>query len=896
MGREMLLEHLYPRMQAQSHFHHLWESLAEGRRRLVTFLVIHGGDLGLRELARRGFGGDTTEARRALAPLIECGLVFRDSETSALVGDDIYGLPDLLLRHIELYAHYRGYLGQFLHGLSHEEIERVAREGLRLDLKSTKRDYLRHMVRNALLRPSHLRAHLEELPPEERELFHAALRRGGVCIAGDLIDLGLHRQCDHSKVDLLNHLLRLSGLVFVAAKGANKYADLLMVPKDIVHIVRTGWQEDRRSLSQLDTATAGGRLAPAVILENGAQILRDLVFLTAEVERHGVRRLANGGIGKNDLKRIVPLLSPGKSLKYARFLGLAATELGLLVAVGERWQVSERLCGWIADPPRAYADLVKLWSRTSAWNEEYAEGDVAHADLPITNLIDIAEFRRLVVASLQQLPHGEWVEFRAFADVLLPQVALGVPRRSQRAQGKFNRPPFYIAESIVADSLQWLGVVAIGSDHRSHLESVQSRGNLPVGGPRRRLRQRLATAEDTHLLFRVTDLGIAALRLLTRESGIGNRESNHESRITSDELAFAASQFTVQPNHEILAPPDLALTTLRRLLSFCEVRAVDVMATLALTQSSLRQGIERGESLEAIAELLRSGSNVPLPQTVEHLFAESSRHQSVLFLAAGGGFLLVEDPMIAAEIRAHRRLRPMIRLWAETSGGELRDGAGQHLLVFHPHADLERAAQEIERLGYTVRAESEAAVPTESGKISVVLSERDLFLALAALKFTVGVEEELGIDLSEGRLRTLVKKLRPEGPRFDSLHEYADSLGRRFVRRHGLAVKRRVEQATERHRTQLKKLLGTAPPRGGNRFAFTGPNPATESADVRELIEFAIEHELPVEVKRRRTDGEVVGEELRPELVEGDRLYAYSGAEKAHRYFHLDRILEAHLL
>ena len=41
-----------------------------------------------------------------------------------------------------------------------------------------------------------------------------------------------------------------------------------------------------------------------------------------------------------------------------------------------------------------------------------------------TNLLDISEFRRLVIESLMNLPHGQWVEFRAFADVLLPKVAL----------------------------------------------------------------------------------------------------------------------------------------------------------------------------------------------------------------------------------------------------------------------------------------------------------------------------------------------------------------------------------------------------------------------------------------------------------------------------------------
>lgn len=870
------IAHLYPRLQARSHFQHVWARLPEGRRRLVTFLAVHGGDLPLGELARRCFGGDVTAARRALAPLVECGLVHLDAETSEEIGDDLYGLPDLLLRHVELYAHYRGYLGQFLRALAPGDLERIAREGLGVTPPSSRHDTLRHLVRSTLLTPPRLRAHVQGLPAEERELFHGVLRRGGVCIFGDLIDLGFHRQCDHSKVDLLNHLLRATGLVFIAAKGQNKYADLLMVPKDIAHIIRSGWQEDLRSLSQLDTATGGGRLAPSAVAESGAQILRDLVIFTAEVERRGMRRLASGGLGKNDLKRLLPLLSPGKTVKYARFLGLLAIELGLIVAAGDRWQVSERLDAWLEHPARAYADLVRLWARTPGWNEEYAEGDVAHADAPIPHLVDIAEFRRLVVASLLELPLGEWVEFRAFADVLLPRVALDVPRHSGDWQGKFNRPPFYIAESIVADSLWWLGIVSLGAENPAQLEAVQRRGHLPVGGPRRRLRQRLQSAEANHLLFRVTDLGIAALRLLAN----GAKDLPAEGP-----LAFATAQFTVQPNHEILAPPDLHPRTLRRLLTLCEVRSVDVVATLALTRESLRSALERGASAEAVLAFLRAGSSVPLPQTIEHLLAESSRRQSPLVLATAGGFLRVEDPVIFAELTADRRLRPLIR-----------ETVGEGLILFHPHADLSRVAHEIERLGYPVHVESHASVPTETGKISLALTERDLFLTLAALRFALGLEEETGLDLSAGRLRPLLQKLRPEGPRFEALSEYAESIARRLLRRHSQALRRRIEQATERHRLQLAKLLGTAPARHARRFAHTGPNPATRPADVRALLEFAIDQELATIVRRERSDKRIVEEGLRPEMIEGDRLYAFSEAEQTHRYFPLDRILEAKLV
>jgi hypothetical protein len=876
-GREALIEHLYPRMQARSHFDHLWDSLPEASHRLVTFLAIHGGDLGLRELARRSFGGDARAARRALVPLVECGLVFRDSETSAKVTDDVYGLPDLLLRHIELYAHYQGYLGQFLNGRSTEELEEIATRGLRLTLKSNRRDHMRHVLRRTLLRPSSLRAHVKALSPGERELIHTVLRRGGVCIYGDLIDLGYQRHADHTKVEMLNHLLRTSGLLFVAAKGENKYANLLQIPKDVAHVIRTGYIEDRRGLAQLDTATAGGRRQPSVAHDNGAQILRDLVIFTNHVQRQGVKRLASGGIGKNDLKRIQPMLSPGKSLKYARFLGLAAIEQRLIEAVGDRWQVAERCGTWFESPVRAFSDLVRVWANSPSWNEEYAEGDVLHTDAPIRNLINITEVRRLVVESLAQLPHGEWVEFRAFANVLLPKVALAVPRRPQAMSGKFNRPPFYIAESIIADSLHWLGVVAIGSDNRDHLEAVQGRGNLPLGGPRRRLRKRLTSVEDTHLLFRVTELGGAALEFL---SG-GSRGEMAQA----EPLAFDGDTFTVQPNHEILSPPNLRLPTLRKLLAFCEVRSVDVMTGLAVTSDSVRQGLDQGLTGDEILAVLREGWAAPLPQTINHLVEEGARRSSDLQIGLGGGFLLVEDPVAMAEICANRRLKSMIR--------EVVD---DRVIIFHPHAPIKRVAQEIEKLGYAASVDGQAAVPNEAGRVSVALSERDLLLVIASLRFTADLERELGIDLSEGRLRSVAGKLEPGGPRFEALLRYAETLSRRFGRRHAQALRRRVEQATQHHRRQVAKLVDSAVARSRGRFHFRGANPATLHEDVRALLRHAIEHEMPVEVRHRTVDKKEVTEQLRPESVEGDHLYAFSGAREAYLLFRFDRILEAKLL
>jgi hypothetical protein len=274
-----------------------------------------------------------------------------------------------------------------------------------------------------------------------------------------------------------------------------------------------------------------------------------------------------------------------------------------------------------------------------------------------------------------------------------------------------------------------------------------------------------------------------------------------------------------------------------------------------------------------------------LPQTVEHLVDECARKSVGLLITASGGALAVDDPVIMAEIRASKRLQSLIREIIE-----------DRVVLFHPHAPLERVAREIEKLGHTVSVDGEAAVPNSAGRVSISLSERDLMAVIAALSFTADLERDLGIDLSEGRMRTVAHRLEPGGPRQETLLKYAETLASKFRRRHDLAVRRRIEQATERHRAQVAKLMDTAVRRPRGRHQFEGANPATENEDVRSLMDFAIENELPVQIRHRSSSNKLILEKLKPESLEGERVYAFSGSRETHSLLRLDRIVEARLL
>ena len=67
-----------------------------------------------------------------------------------------------------------------------------------------------------------------------------------------------------------------SGIVFTAVAGENKQNDLLMVPRDLVYIIRSGYRADKRTLQELDTVSMTQSESSRLVLDNSGTLLRDL--------------------------------------------------------------------------------------------------------------------------------------------------------------------------------------------------------------------------------------------------------------------------------------------------------------------------------------------------------------------------------------------------------------------------------------------------------------------------------------------------------------------------------------------------------------------------------------------------------------------------------------------
>ena len=99
-------------------------------------------------------------------------------------------------------------------------------------------------------------------------------------------------------------------------------------------------------------------------------------------------------------------------------------------------------------------------------------------------------------------------------------------------------------------------------------------------------------------IFRVTALGQKVLA----------EDWNGVANALGATLSNSSARMTVQPNLEVLAPPDLDPTTYLNLARLGELRSVDIYTTFAITWDSLMNALDRGSSAKQVLAFLESTS------------------------------------------------------------------------------------------------------------------------------------------------------------------------------------------------------------------------------------------------------------------------------------------------
>jgi hypothetical protein len=885
--RTLLVANLYQRLQVRP----LWEraitSLTDEERGLVNFLAIHGGDLDAEEVTTRFFEGDVRQMAAVVKSLARRGIVFFDDVPDLGKPLLLVGIPEPFLRFIELPSYWEGYLGNFLKEFSTNELKHIATQGLRLEVDCNCKNYLIWLIRRSLLDPKFLRRYIERVPDGPREIFTLLEQRKGVSVYRDLLELNIQRQYDHQRVDSLHWLLNTSGLVFTAVQGGNKYSNLLMIPRDLFYMISNHYSPDGRTFRELDSVSVVTKeKAPAVLLDNSNTLLRDLVALCDYVDRHPVKVLATGGIGKNDLRKVMPLLSRFKSLKYVEFLSLFAIQKKFLVSTGKTFRVSQAFLDWLKDSQHAYVDLISWWLTATEWNEEFIEGNTLHVEPSPTGLVNIVPFRRAVLELLQEMPKNRWLLYDAFAEELMPTIHHTIPRRGEPLSfEKHTRSNVLVLESILAECLQWLGILAIGVQTEEEAGLIGTRlgdgKKLKAEGSGRGRPRKQA---ELSFAFRFTDLGRFVFSRPVEEW------SELFTHVEGDEvkpLRYDADKFIVQQTHEVIVPPDLNLRAFYQLNEIAEVRSLDVMSILAITRESLRAGMDRGLTAEEIQSFLEKGSRTPLPQSLGILIRECGDKHGEVNMGFAGGYLVVDDPNLLAQIRSHKKLSPSVK-----------DVVEDRVVLLNPDVDVRRFARELQKIGFMPRLAGEHVHVTEEDTYHLSLDREDMYTLLAALRYTMTVVDEKNRAVAEERLAPLLERLRPNVRAFQGLMELSDSLVSVWSRAAAANTEMKLNEIKERYTEKLADMVNASSGRRSNSVhTFEGPNPAKEQEDIRALVDFALEHEYEVEIEYVKSNQSEVRERVAPESIEGEKLLARCrNRNDAFSVYKFQRIVRARLV
>ncbi len=883
-----LAEYLYPRLQSPVYFRQAFDRLELGEREAVYLLALHGGELPVQEFRRRA-GLSAAGRYEELADRLERrGFAWRETIAEAGHRLRIIGLPEPHVRLIELPPYWQGFIGHFLQGLSLAELQAISRESFGERPATRRKALLVQLLRDRLLDPDQLRQCLERLTAAEREIWQFLLQHNGTCLWREALEAGAGKRFDHERAESLKRMARTSGLVFVGRSAPQPHGSLLMIPRDLRHVILSGFRRDERTLHELSRSVEKPKPTPAttpsplVILDNTQNALRDLVIVLAYMNRHHVKVLNHGGIGRNDMKRIVPLLSHNKTPKYVAFLALFAMARKLLIAVGDRWRVSKTLPDWLGDARRCYRELYEFWLRTNEWNEEYVDGDVVHVETYPQNLVPITELRTLVLRVLENVPVDAWIDFETFAESLLPQVAIEIPGRfDHAAHDRNNRHPLFILESMFAESLYWLGLVNLGLSDLAVLPELGSRTQTSLAPLEvaRRLSPHLLAGGEYLFSLKVTSTG---------RQMFGGRYLEPErlfARYEDPALPYYAdgAGYTIQPNLEIITPPDLNLARFYQLLLFTEVKKVDIMTTLALTRESLALGFEQGLTGQAILAILAEGSRKELPETAVRLIEECGNRHGEIDVGLAGGYILAHDPIYVKELRSNPRIARFVK-----------DVLEEHVLLLNRTVDLRKLARELHRMGFVPRVASDTLHVTGEGLFHVTLRPEELYELLAILQFAQGLEEETGREggIFEDRLRALVERLSQDARGDLRPEPHVQPLLGTFRRNYEKRRARLRDEEQRRLKKQVNRLLTRVPSRR-EPLRFAAENPTSDPQGILKMVRFAIENDMPVKIHYQRSTGDEIDEVIEPESLQGDRIYAFCPAQDEHRIYAARRVLRA---
>lgn len=158
------------------------------------------------------------------------------------------------------------------------------------------------------------------------------------------------------------------------------------------------------------------------------------------------------------------------------------------------------------------------------------------------------------------------------------------------------------------------------------------------------------------------DLGLAAQGWTTSWFGrliAGQRDAVAEA---ISHLPAVQERIILQADGSIIAPGPLATKVEARIRKIAETESIGLASTYRLTPLSITHGLELGETVSAIREMLTTLSAVSLPQPIEYLLTDVEKRFGKLLIGPGNlewrSQISSQDAVLLTEIASDTRLKP----------------------------------------------------------------------------------------------------------------------------------------------------------------------------------------------------------------------------------------------
>lgn len=549
-------------------------SLSPEQRTIVQTLAAEGGELLEAEAVEKFANGFLPRLHAQLSDLT--GLVFRDAHTL----DDscvLIGIPESLLKSIPIPDADQGRLLAIMKPVS-VGLLRAFADQIGLNLSDTRKPIVSNAIKDALLDTKTLHAYLNTLSEDRRAIFDLFLPANAITRSEVADKLG------ESAVRELEDMLWKMPIFYAPNRDLHAPNAAIYLASDLCAALSKIAQSQGGQLeSSLETILEISDTTPAAVRENIAFLIRDLTTLLGIVTQRLPRRLKHGGISKTDLRDTNKYCHIQEDPGYIEFLALFAETTGLVEPHDAAWHItsdSGTRVGQIIDIRKA---CFEFWFHSERWNEWSSDRTKATS----VRMQVLKNIRSEIVRSLRHCPTDTWVTYTSYYQFLM---RLSEPFRH------FAKDPSHtgttadeLLRRTITGALTWMGVVRVGNfpDFSAPLDHIK------------------------RAVFQITPAGYALLHD-TRDDAL----TEHIPQQNSD------AKFVVQPNFEILSPPDLLSAHYLKLCLLCDLKTQDVMTCFHISRDSIRRAFARGSSGDEIRAFLTQHSTSGLPDMVDILIAE----------------------------------------------------------------------------------------------------------------------------------------------------------------------------------------------------------------------------------------------------------------------------------